>query len=218
MTVTHHGGPGAPYPPAGVPAPGPSAASPPPGGPPGYDWRYAPPAPRRSKLLAAGVVLAILLATAALVIGIILLAQPTPTPAAASPAPPTSNATATGDTTEADRTLCTTIAPLMAENDQFSNAYVRLGDAGTPGRDAATPKFITDTQDWIRRIQPVLDQNPNVDPFFQRSLQRYVDDQHLIVLDLTPGPLTSYAKVLFSDSVGAYSGPLHLCDGLGVKW
>lgn len=106
----------------------------------------------------------------------------------------------------------------MAENDQFSNAYVRLGDAGTPARDAATPKFITDTQDWIRRIQPVLDQNPNVDPFFQRSLQRYIDDQHLIVLDLTPGELTSYAKVLFSDSVGAYSGPLHLCDGLGVKW
>ena len=218
MTVTHHGGPGAPYPPAGVPTPRPPASSQPPGGPPSYDWRYAAPAPRRRRLLAVGVVLAILLATASLVIGIVLLLRPASTPAAATPAPATSNAATTGDTTDADRALCTAIAPLMAENDQFSNAYARLGDAGTPARDAATPKIITDTQDWVRRIQPVLDQNRSADPFFQRSLQRYIDDQHLIVLDLTPGPLTSYAKVLFSDSVGAYSGPLHLCDGLGVKW
>jgi hypothetical protein len=218
MTVTHHGGPGAPYPPAGVPTPGPPASSPPPVAPPGYDWRYAAAAPRRSKLLAAGVVLAILLATAALVIGIILLVRPAPTSLVASPAPATSSPTGTDDTSAADRALCTAIAPLMAENDQFSNAYVRLGDAGTPTRDAATPKFITDTQDWIRRIQPILDQNSHVDPFLQRSLQRYIDDQHLIVVDLTPGQLTSYAKVLFSDSVGAYSGPLHICDGLGVKW
>jgi hypothetical protein len=218
MTVTHHGGPGAPYPPAGVPAPGPPASSPPPGGPPGYDWRYAPPAPRRSKLLAAGVVLAILLAAGALVIGIVLLVRPAPAPPAAPPQPATSNATATGDTTAADRALCTAIAPLMGESDRLSNAYVDLGDAGTPARDAATPKFITDTQDWIRRIQPIVDANPDVDPFFQRSLQRFIDDQHLLVVDLTPGPLTSYAKTLWPDSIGAYSGPLHICDGLGVKW
>ena len=122
MTVTHHGGPGAPYPPAGVPTPGPPASSRPPGGPPGYDWRYAAPAPRRSKLLAAGVVLAILLATAALVIGIVLLVRPAPAPPAASPAPATSSATTTGDTTDADRALCTAIAPLMAENDRTTKA------------------------------------------------------------------------------------------------
>ena len=106
----------------------------------------------------------------------------------------------------------------MAEDDQFSNAYARLGEAGTPARDAATPKFISDTQDWIRRIQPVLDQNPDADPYFRRSLQRYIDDQHLVVVDLPPGPLTAYTKTLFSDSVGAYSGPLHLCVGVGVEW
>ncbi len=65
---------------------------------------------------------------------------------------------------------------------------------------------------------PFSTKHPDVDPFFKRSLQRYIDDQHLVVVDLSPGPLSSYAKVLFSDSVGAYSGPLHLCDGLGVKW
>jgi hypothetical protein len=190
-------------------APHPSAVPPRPG------WRYAPPAPRRSKLLAAGVALASVLAAAALVIAIVLLVRPA---AAPSRAPATSSATTTGDTTDADRALCTALAPLMAEDDQFSNAYVRLGDPGTPARDAATPKFITDTQNWIRRIQPVVDQNPSADPYFRRSLQRYIDDQHLIVVDLNPGPLTAYAKALFSDSVGAYSGPLHLCDGLGVKW
>jgi hypothetical protein len=169
-------------------------------------------------MLAAGVVLAILVGAAALVIGIVLLVRPAPAPPAASPAPATSSATTTGDTTDADRALCTAIAPLMGENDRFSNAYVDLGDPGSPARDAATPKFITDTQDWIRRIQPLVDTNPGVDPYFQRSLQRFIDDRHLLVVDLTPGPLTSYSKTLWQDSIGAYSGPLHLCDGLGVKW
>jgi hypothetical protein len=186
---------------------------------PGAGGPYAPPTPRRNtKLLTAGVVLAILLAASALVIGTILLVRPAPAPPAASPAPATTSTTPASNTTDADRALCSAIAPLMAEDDQFSNAYARLGEAGTPARDAATPKFISDTQDWIRRIQPVLDQNPDTDPYFRRSLQRYIDDQRLIVVDLTPGPLTAYTKTLFSDSVGAYSGPLHLCDGVGVKW
>ena len=214
MTVTHHSGHGAPHPPAGAQTPGGPLGGP----PPGYDWRYAPPPPRRrSKLLAAGVMAAILLSAAALATGIVSLVRPAPTP----PAPPASSAASakpTGDTTEADRALCKAIAPLMAESDRMHNSYVDLGDPGTPARDAATPKFITDTQDWIRRIQPVVDANPNVDPFLQRSLQRVIDDQHLLVLDLTPGPLSYYAKTLWPDSVGAYSGPLHICDRLGVKW
>lgn len=31
------------------------------------------------------------------------------------------------------------------ENDRFSNGYVDLGEPGTPARDAATPKYISDT-------------------------------------------------------------------------
>jgi hypothetical protein len=164
------------------------------------------------------VVLAILLAAAALVIGVVLLVQPAPAAPVASPAPATSSATAIGDTTDADRALCTAIAPLMGESDGLTKGWIDLGEAGTPARDAATPKFITDTQDWIRRVQPVLDQNPNADPYFQRSLQRFVDDQHLMVVDLEPGPLTVYARALYADGTGAYNGPLHVCDGLGVKW
>jgi hypothetical protein len=161
-----------------------------------------------------------LMAVAALAVGIVaLVTRPTPTSGTVAPhAAPSASATAAGDTSAADRALCTAIAPLMGENDHFSNAYVDAGDPGTPARDAATPRFISDTLNWISRAQPVLDQHPDVDPYFQRSLQRFIDDRHLLVVDLTPGPLTSYAKALYADSVGAYSGPLHICDGLGIKW
>jgi len=106
----------------------------------------------------------------------------------------------------------------MAENDATNNTYVGLGDAGTPARDAATPQFVRDTLDWVARTQPVLDQHSDIDPFLRRSMQRFIDDLHLLAVDLRPGPLTSYAKVLFSDSVGAYSGPLHTCGDLGIRW
>ncbi|WP_234714218.1 hypothetical protein [Mycolicibacterium chlorophenolicum] len=162
-----------------------------------------------------------LIALAALAVGIVsLVTRPAPAPAAATPAPVAAapNATPASDTSAADRALCTAIAPLMAESDRFSNAWTDLGEPGTPARDAATPKFISDTLDWIGRAQPMLDQHPDVDPFFRRSLQRFIDDLHLLVVDLRPGPLTSYAKALYADGVGAYSGPLHICDGLGIKW
>lgn len=190
----------------------------PPAGPPAAGSRYARPGSRRNKLLPTGVLLAILLAAAALVLGVVLLSRPALEAPFASPTPATSSPTRTGDTKDADRSLCTAIAPLMGESDRLSNAYVDLGDPGTPARDAATPKFTTDTQNWIRRIQPILDANPDVDPFFHRGLQRFIDDRHLLVVDLSPGPLTSYATTLWRDSIGAYSGPLHSCDALGVKW
>jgi hypothetical protein len=165
------------------------------------------------------VITAIVLAAAALAVGIVSLAKPASSDTRAAPdAAKSASAPASGDTKDADLALCTAIAPLMAESDQLSKAYVGTGAPATPGRDAATPKFITDVQDWVRRIQPIVDQNPEVDPFFKRSLQRFIDDWHLFVIDLGPGELTSYAKTLWADSTGAYSGPLHICDGLGVKW
>jgi hypothetical protein len=217
MTATQHGGPGAPYGQPGAPVPGGPLV--PPGAPPGYDWRYAPPPPRRSKVLAAGVVVAILLATAALVVGIIDLTRPTPPPAATAPtsAAPTT-ATPGADTSGADRALCTAIAPLMGEGDRLNNTYTRLGDAGTAARDAATPKFVTDTQDWVGRVQPLLDQHPDASPYLRRTLQRSLDDQSLLASELAPGPLPEYIKSLFSDSLGAYAGPLHVCYDLGIKW
>jgi len=127
-------------------------------------------------------------------------------------------ATTAADTTSADRALCTAIAPLMGENDRFSNAYIRLGEAGSPARDQALPKFISDSQDWVKRVQPILDQHSDANPYLQRTLQRFLDDRSLLVSDMQPGPLTSYANTLWADSLGAYSGPLHVCGGVGITW
>lgn len=177
-----------------------------------------PPARHRSTLLAAGVVIAIVLAAASLIVSILILSKPTP---ATSSAPATNTPPSTpesGSTKDADLALCTAFAPLMAESDRITKSFVGAGPDGSPERSAATPQFITDTEDWIRRVQPIVDRHPEVDPYFRRGLQRFIDDRHLLVVDLTPGPLNSYAKTLYADSVGAYSGPLHLCYDLGVKW
>ena len=106
----------------------------------------------------------------------------------------------------------------MTEINRISYTYFQLGDAGTPARDGALPKFISDTQDWIGRVQPILDQHPDARPFFRRSLQRFIDDRNLLVSGLKPGPLPTYAYEMWSDSEGAYTGPFHICGQLGVKW
>jgi hypothetical protein len=217
MTVTRHG-PGTPY----GPAPGPSAPGGPPAppGPPPADWRYPPPPTRRGRGLPIAVAAAIVLATAALVVGIVDLALPSQT--AAPVAPSTTPAAATPmpgqDTTAADRALCTAIAPLMGESDRTTNTYIGLGPAGSPERDGALPKFISDTQDWISRIQPIADGHRGVNPFLYRSLQRFIDDQKLLAVNIAPGPLKSYDEAIWADSLASYGGPLSVCDQLGVKW
>lgn len=218
MTVTQHGPPGAQFGPPPGGAPGVPMGSPPPP-PPAYDWRYAPPVARASKRSAVAIWMTAVVAFAALAVGIVaLVTQPSAAPVATGPSGQRSSAPAATDTTEADRALCTAIGPLLAEGDEINNAYGDLGDAGTPARDAATPKFIRDSLDWISRVQPIVDEHPGADQFLQRSIQRSVDDTHLIVLDLEPGPLPQYLRTLFSDSVGAYSGPVHICEQLGVTW
>jgi hypothetical protein len=159
---------------------------------------------------------AILLSVSALAVGITALTRPTttapsePTNAAAGPA---------GDTTAADRALCTAIAPLMAESNRETKAWRGSGVPDSPERNAATPQYIRETQDWARRIQPIIDSNPDVDPYLRRSLQRFVDDVRLLVADLgAPGPYQPYHETLFEDSLGAYAGPLNVCWDLGVKW
>ncbi|WP_421840844.1 hypothetical protein [Mycobacterium sp.] len=196
------------------PAAGTVSGGPPVPGVPDYGWQYAAPPRSGNGLVIAGIVIGV----AALAVGIIALAtRPAPAPTAVSVPSTSTGAIAGDDARAADRALCMAIVPLMAESDRISTAWTDAGKPGTPARDAATPKFISETVNWIGRAQPVLDQYPDVDPFFRRSLQRFIDDRHLLV-DLTPGPLRSYAKSLYEDSMGAYSGPLHICYVLGVKW
>ena len=173
-----------------------------------------PQQPRFSWLaLVAGVI-----AVAALVVGVIGLFRPTsgsaPTSAPASTVEPPSSA----DTSAADRALCNAIAPLMGESDRTTNAWRATGDPGTPARDAALPKYQSDTEDWARRSQDVLDGHQDADAFFKRTLQRFIDDQILLVRNLKPGPLTPYNDEAYQDGTTAYEGPISVCAKLGITW
>lgn len=163
-------------------------------------------------MVAIGLVLTFLLAVAALVIAIMALTtQPTPvTPSSAPPNPPALAAD--------DKALCQAIAPLMKENDDRSNAFLGTGAPGSPERDAALPKFVSDTQDWARRTQQALDTHANPPRFITRALQRYIDDMQLFVASVRPGPGTQYDEEAWTDSIEAYGGPLATCQAVGVGW
>lgn len=175
----------------------------------------APPDHQRSRLVPAGVVLALLLAVSALVISLVSLGQDEPAPAAA---PATDTAAPQVATTDADRTLCQAIAPLMKENDDRSNGFLGSGDPGSPQQTEALPGFVTDTQDWARRTQEVLDAHATPPRFMTRALQRYIDDMQLFVASVRPGPGTPYDEAAWTDSIVAYGGPLSVCQALGVQW
>lgn len=181
------------------------------GPPPVFQGDFMPRGRRRG-LLGTGVVLAILLATAALVVAVVSIAgQPTQASDAVAPANPQA-------ATAADRALCQAIAPLMKENDDRSNAFLATGQPGAPERDAALPKFVSDTQDWARRTQQALEAHANPPRFMTRTLQRYIDDMQLFVSSVRPGPGTQYDEAAWTDSIVAYGGPLATCQALGIGW
>jgi hypothetical protein len=186
---------------------------------PDHYWRYAPPPPRRSKVMPVAIGTAIVLATAALVVGIVDLTRSTKPTEAASSAATAAPASAPSDVAAANRALCNAIAPLMTDSNRAAKAYSSLGPAGTPTWNAGVPNFITDTKDWLGQIQPVIENHPDADPFFRRSLQRFVDDRRFLILDLeAAGPYPPYDDTIWNDSLAAGSGPLNICWDLGVKW
>ena len=67
--------------------------------------------------------------------------------------------------------VCTAIAPLMTEDNRVAKTLSSLGARGRRWN-AAMPKFVSDTKDWVGRIQPVIDSHPDAEPYFRRSLQR----------------------------------------------
>lgn len=189
----------------------------PPPGPHGSYWGYPPPAQRAKKWTAVGVVVAILIGLAALTVGIVALVT-RPAPSGVSAPPPNQPAAAPSDTTEADTALCMAIKPLMAEDDDRSNAWINTGEPGSPARDAALPDFRKYTEDWAGRMQDEVEANPGAHPFFLRTLQRFIDDRVLLVRNMRPGPAVNYDKHAWSDSMTAYGGALSICGALGIKW
>jgi len=100
------------------------------------EWHGQPAQGRRNNGRALNVI-AIVLAVAALVVGVIALTRAARTAPPASPAPAPTSAppsAAAQNTTDAHRALCQPISPLMADVDRISNTYMGLSPAGSPQR------------------------------------------------------------------------------------
>jgi hypothetical protein len=162
-------------------------------------------------------VVAIALATAALVVSLISAHRnATPAPVAQTQG---QGGNQPASTKQADKALCEAIGPLVKESSERGKAFVNLGHTGTPERDAGIPAYVTDTRDWIKRAQTVLDQHSNSrvqSGFLRRALQRYVDDKYAYIASLRPGPGTDADNAAWNDSLVALSVPYDVCDGLGV--
>jgi hypothetical protein len=204
------------------------AAYPPPGGPfatpPGQS--VPPPTafvsggsrPRGAGLAIALGIVAILVAVVALVVALVRGGESS-APASPTAQPSTSStAAASADTSAADKALCNAIAPLMTQSNKEANDWASSGEQGTPGSDAGLPKFVADTKDWARRAQAVVDEHPDVDPFFRRALLRYIDDLSLYVINVRPGPKQIYDSAAWADSLVAYGGSKSVCRDLGISW
>lgn len=178
-----------------------------------------PPPRKRGLLMAGALVTAIVLATAALVVGIIAISRPTVsttadrTPPAASP-----TTSAPTDTSAADRKLCEAVAPLIRESADDGRSFVDLGPTGTPARDAGIPQYQASVSDWVKRIQPIVDNHPGADAFFKRTLQRFIDDTRIYAASIRPGPENDADAAAWNDKLVAIGGPFEVCHRLGVSW
>ena len=211
--VTADGGSPAPYSPPGGPyaSSGPSLPPPPAFGSSGGRR------PRSAGVAVALGGVAVVVAVAALVVALVRGGASTPsTPVARSTTQ--STAMAGADTSAADKALCEAVGPLMTESNKEANDWASSGEQGTPGSDAGLPKFVADTKDWVRRAQAVVDEHPDVGPFFRRALQRYIDDLSLYVINVRPGPKQIYDSAAWADSLVAYGGAKSICRDLGIGW
>jgi hypothetical protein len=159
-----------------------------------------------------GVAAGIIVAIAALVVGLLALTRH-----AASPTPAVQKASV-ADTTDADKTLCTTIAPLLKRSETDRNAFVHTGPAGSPERDAALPKFVDDTKQWAQETQQALNSDPGPPRHITRTLQRYIDDMLHYVEGIRPGRGNKYDEQAWVDASESENGPIMVCYGVGVKW
>jgi hypothetical protein len=199
--------------PGGTPLPPPGGAGYPPAATPQLGSRGVG---RYSSLMGAGVVVAVLLATAALVVSLVNAGRD-PLHVAPPEAPGAEPAQLLND--EADRAFCLAIGPLMKESTETKNAYQRSGPPGTPERNAAMPGFVDDTNGWARRAQDVLNDHADPPRYLTRVVQRYIDDMLLYVQNISPDrgpdPLDSPT---WEQGVIDFAGAVGTCGGLGVGW
>jgi hypothetical protein len=165
--------------------------------------------------MGVGVALAVVLAAAALVVSLTRdrgISSSSADPGVAFP--PNS----TGDTAEADKALCEDVAPLMEESVEIGKRFVNLGRTGTPERDAGIPGFRAEVEDWVKRIQPVVDKYAEPPRYLTRTMQDYIDDTRLYAASIRPGPESEFDRAAWAERVVAYGGAFGECPKYGVKW
>jgi hypothetical protein len=167
-------------------------------------------------LLASGVVLAVLLGVAALVLSIIGVTR-----GAERQPPPETRKAAPQElfVDDADKALCEAIGPLMKQSDESKQAYQASGTPGSPERAAAIPKFKSDTLNWAGRIQELLNAHSEPPRYLTRTLQEYIDGMLLYTENIYPDRQPdSFDKATWDSAVVAYGGPLGTCQKLGALW
>jgi hypothetical protein len=167
-------------------------------------------------LVGIGVIVAILLGAAALVVSLTGVGrQSTPsTPGTSTSATPM----ASGDTTEADRALCQAIVPLIKESIQDGKDFVNLGFSGTPERDGGIPAYKAKVDVWVGRVQPILDQHASPPRYLTRMTQMFIDFTQSYAESIRPGPATDFDNTAWNDRVVALGGPYEVCKKFGADW
>jgi hypothetical protein len=162
--------------------------------------------------MGTGIALAVVLAAAALVVSLTKGSGASPDPRPAETAP------SAIDTADTDKALCEEVAPLMEESVEIGRRFVNLGRTGTSERDAGIPGFRAEVEDWVKRIQPVVDQHAEPPRYLTRTLQDYIDDTRLYAASIRPGPESEFDRAAWAERVVAYGGPFGECPKYGVKW
>jgi hypothetical protein len=201
-------------PPTGSPTPMPNASAAPP--PP---WPRQPVAkqPRRGFLLPIGVALAVLLSAAALVVSLMKGSGQTSSA-------PTATQSAKPEPTQvfvdvADREVCQAMGPLMRESSDARKAFTNSGAPNTPERKAAIPQFVTDSYDWGRRAQDILNQHSDPPRFLTRNFQRYIDHTLMYAEGLSPDRDSSiFENQLYDFGVIDLSGLIGRCSEVDAPW
>lgn len=170
----------------------------------------------RTGLLASGVVLAVLLAVAALVLAIVTAVRG-PEPSPPTPVPQAEEQLLFVD--DADKALCEVIGPLMREQSDRTRDFMHIGDAASPERLGAIPQYKADTLAWAKRIQPLLNQHADPPRYLTRTLQRYIDGMLLYGENMyrERGP-DSFDDTTYESAIVAYGGPLGTCFKVGIRW
>jgi hypothetical protein len=162
-----------------------------------------------------GVSFSILLAAAALVVSVLRVDSDRTTTTSTE----TEATEPQGFDDDADRELCVAIGPLMKESEDLRNRLVDSGPQNSPERMAAIPKFQSDTYDWQRRAQQVLNDHAEPPRYLERVVQRYIDDSVNHAEILAPNRESSkYEIPLYDLGLMDYSGVLGRCFDLDAPW